>query len=46
MNNFTLALIAHDSKKEDMLHLVRRCQDKLNKIDLVATRGTGLLIQG
>jgi methylglyoxal synthase len=46
MNNFTLALIAHDSKKEDILHLVKRYQDKLNKIDLVATRGTGLLIQG
>lgn len=46
MNNFTLALIAHDSEKEDMLHLVKRYQDKLNKIDLVATRGTGLLIQG
>jgi methylglyoxal synthase len=46
MSNLTLALIAHDSKKEDMLHLVKRYQDKLNKIDLVATRGTGLLIRG
>lgn len=46
MNRFTLALIAHDSKKEDMLHVVKKYQRELSKLDLVATRGTGSIIQG
>jgi methylglyoxal synthase len=46
MNRFTLALIAHDSKKEDMLHVVKKYQGELSKLDLVATRGTGSIIQG
>ena len=44
MNRFTLALIAHDSKKEDMLHVVKKYQGELSKLDLVATRGTGSII--
>ena len=46
MDRFNLALIAHDSKKEDMLRLVKKYQDELGKVDLVATRSTGMLIQG
>jgi methylglyoxal synthase len=46
MGRFSLALIAHDSKKEDMLHLVKKYRDEFNRVDVVATKGTGLLIQG
>ena len=46
MNRFTVALIAHDSKKEDMLHLVKKYRDEISRVDVVATKGTGLLIQG
>jgi methylglyoxal synthase len=41
----TLALIAHDSKKEDMVSLVKAHREELNEINLVATRSTGKLIQ-
>lgn len=40
-----LALVAHDSKKDDMVQLVKAHRDQLVDIDLVATRGTGQLIQ-
>ena len=46
MDRFVLALIAHDSKKEDMILLLKAHQDELSQLDLVATRGTGQLIQG
>jgi methylglyoxal synthase len=41
----TLALVAHDSKKEDMVRLVKAHKENLAKLDLVATRGTGQAIQ-
>jgi methylglyoxal synthase len=41
----TLALIAHDNKKEEMLSLVADHRDNLSELSLVATRSTGLLIQ-
>ncbi|HTY81490.1 MAG TPA: methylglyoxal synthase [Dehalococcoidales bacterium] len=44
MKNFTLALIAHDSKKEDMVQLVKAHQEEIAKISLVATRSTGQLV--
>lgn len=40
-----LALVAHDSKKDDMVQLVKAHREQLVDIDLVATRGTGQLIQ-
>jgi len=40
----TLALVAHDSKKEDMVRLVKANKEKLAELDLVATRGTGQAI--
>jgi methylglyoxal synthase len=43
--SLTLALIAHDSKKEDMIYLVKAHQKELSGLDLVATRGTGQIIQ-
>ena len=45
MATVTLALIAHDNKKEEMLSLVKDHVDALSRLSLVATRSTGLLIQ-
>jgi methylglyoxal synthase len=45
VERLALALIAHDSKKEDMICLVRAHQEELDGLDLVATRSTGQLIQ-
>jgi len=45
MTPITLALIAHDNKKEEMLSLVKDHLDELSNLSLVATRSTGLLIQ-
>lgn len=41
----TLALIAHDEKKTDMLAFVNKNRAKLTKFHLVATRTTGMLIR-
>ena len=40
-----LALVAHDSKKDDMVHLVKAHKEELSEIDLIATRSTGQLMQ-
>ena len=45
MNSITLALIAHDNKKEEMLSLVKNQREHLSQLALVATRSTGMLIQ-
>ena len=45
MKRITLALVAHDSKKEDMVWLVKAHKENLAELDLVATRGTGQVIQ-
>ena len=45
MKKLTLALIAHDSKKEDMVSLVKAHQQELAEVDLVATKKTGEMIQ-
>jgi methylglyoxal synthase len=42
----TLALIAHDSRKDDMVRLVRAHREELAEVDLVATRSTGQLVEG
>jgi methylglyoxal synthase len=46
MKKFTLALIAHDAKKEDMVQLVKAHKEELSKVTLVATRSTGQLVMG
>ena len=45
MKRHTLALIAHDSKKEEMVLLVKAYREELAQLDLVATRSTGILIE-
>jgi methylglyoxal synthase len=45
MNKITLALVAHDSKKDDMVQLVKANKDKLTGFNIVATRTTGRIIQ-
>jgi methylglyoxal synthase len=40
-----LALIAHDSKKEDLVQLVKAHKKELAEIDLIATQETGQLVQ-
>ena len=41
----TLALIAHDGKKDEMVKLAREHRDNLSKLSLVATRSTGQLVR-
>ena len=41
----SLALVAHDSKKDDMVQLVKAHKEELAEVDLIATRSTGQLIQ-
>ena len=44
-NKLTIALIAHDTKKEDMIYLIKTHKLELTDIELVTTRSTGKLIQ-
>jgi methylglyoxal synthase len=44
MKKFTLALIAHDSKKEEMVQLVKTHVRELAEVNLVATRSTGQIV--
>jgi len=44
MGKHTIALIAHDSKKEEMISFVRNHVTGLVEFKLIATRGTGQLI--
>ena len=46
MKRLTLALIANDSKKDDMVRLIKAHQQELAEMELVATGDTGQLIQG
>jgi methylglyoxal synthase len=41
----TLALIAHDNKKTEMVDLVKQHSDRLSSFNLVATHSTGKLVQ-
>lgn len=41
----TLALIAHDSKKDDMVRLIKAHECKLVGIEVVATRSTGQFVE-
>jgi methylglyoxal synthase len=45
MNNLTLALIAHDGKKDEMVRLAQEHKGNLSKLSLVATRSTGQLVR-
>ena len=40
-----LALVAHDSKKDNMAQLVKAHKEELAEVDLVATRRTGQVMQ-
>ena len=42
---FTLALIAHDGKKDDMVRFAREHLDELRGLELIATATTGSLLQ-
>ena len=42
---FTLALIAHDGKKDDMLRFAREHLDELRGVYLIATATTGSLLR-
>ena len=42
---FTLALIAHDGKKDDMLRFASEHLDELRPLDLIATATTGSLLR-
>ena len=44
-NKPVLALISHDAKKEDLVLLVKAHKRELAEVELVATRGTGQIIQ-
>jgi methylglyoxal synthase len=45
MERLTLALIAHDGKKDEMVRLAREHKENLAKLALVATRSTGQLVR-
>ena len=45
MKKLALALVAHDSKKEEMVQLVKAHREEIAELDLVATSGTGQAIQ-
>jgi methylglyoxal synthase len=45
LKKLTLALVAHDSKKDDMVQLVKAHQEELTGLELMATRSTGRIIQ-
>ena len=40
-----LALMAHDSKKEDLVQLIRAYKEELAEVNLIATRDIGQLLQ-
>ncbi len=44
MKNKTLAIIAHDGKKQDMVKLVKANEHELGSFELIATRSTGKLV--
>ncbi len=44
MKTYTLALVAHDSKKDDIVRLIKAHKDELAAFQLIATRSTGQCI--
>ncbi|MDD5605004.1 MAG: methylglyoxal synthase [Dehalococcoidales bacterium] len=44
MDKITIALIAHDTKKQEMVEFAKKHTGILQKFDLVATRSTGEMI--
>jgi methylglyoxal synthase len=45
MQQYDIGLTAHDSKKEELVHLIRNYREALTECSLVATRNTGRMIQ-
>ena len=46
MRKYTLALIAHDAKKEEMVQLIKAHHEELAEVNLAATRSTGQMVMG
>ena len=45
MQQYDIAFTSHDSKKEDLVRLIRTYKEKLLEYSLIATRNTGRMIQ-
>jgi len=45
MSKLTIAMIAHDSKKEDIVQFAKQHREALKTANIIATRNTGHLIQ-
>jgi methylglyoxal synthase len=45
MQQFDIAFTAHDSRKEELVHLVRTYKEIMRDYSLVATRNTGRMIE-
>ncbi len=45
MKKYTIAMVAHDAKKEVMVELAKKNKEKLSKLNIVATKTTGQLIR-
>ena len=45
MKDYTIAMVAHDAKKEVMVELAKKYREKLSQINIVATKTTGQLIK-
>jgi len=41
----SIALIAHDGRKDEIAQLARRHRERLAQVDIVATRSTGMLVR-
>jgi len=41
MKKYTIAMVAHDAKKEVIVELAKKNREKLSMLNLVATRTTG-----
>jgi methylglyoxal synthase len=41
----TVAMIAHDARKDDLVQLAKAHRTELSEVELVATRGTGQLLK-
>jgi methylglyoxal synthase len=45
MSKLTIAMIAHDSKKDDMVQFAKQHREVLKDTNIIATRNTGHLVQ-
>ena len=45
MRKMTIALIAHDTKKDDMVALIKAHRDEIKELQLMATKSSGRILQ-